>query len=157
MTSKKLFLLTLCFIAAGILIFTSCENPSGSDGGGGGGGGGGWNDTPISSFAGTVWSDAINPESLIEFTSATQVTLTGRYWTQIKPRGVEGIHPYEVIGNYTDPLSGQTVAYNIWILIDADKRTGFEFYYYPAAGTQHQRLIVWYNGHLAQPRPFYLY
>ena len=110
--------------------------------------------------AGTLWTDYQLPESTIEFTSATSVTLTGRYWNKkLEINGgqqqinLSGPKTYEVTGN----LSGSEVEPAVWILTDSTNRKGIELYYYKADQNtgKHQRLVVYVTG-ILQPREFYL-
>ncbi|AEF80708.1 hypothetical protein [Leadbettera azotonutricia] len=148
MKSNKLFLILGVMLAAFVIVgFTAC-----SDSSDGGDSGLSYNDNPVASFAGTRWVDDILPESEILFESGNSVTLTGRYWGQIKPAGLAGTHSYETASD----LSGDKVEPAVWVLTDTTNRKGFELYYYKAGAGKHQRLVV-YVGAMLQPREFYLH
>jgi hypothetical protein len=151
MKTKILFLKPLLvFMLAVVCILTACDNGStGNEDGALS-----YNDTPVTSFAGTRWSDDLLPESTITFDTAASLTLEGRYWQQTQPGNLAGPHTYEVANN----LNGDSVEPAIWILFDSANRTGLEVLYYkadPDTG-KHQRLVVW-RPSLLQPREFYLH
>jgi hypothetical protein len=150
MNTKKLLLKTMGFIFTLFfaLGFTSCSNPAGDDTVVSSG----YNDIPVTSFAGTTWTDDLIPESTIRFVNTTQLELEGRYWEATKPGTLAGPHLYEVSNN----LSPNEVEPAIWIIIDSNNRTALEVHYYKAAGSKHQRLVVW-RPNLLQPREFYLH
>jgi hypothetical protein len=138
------------FVLLALLVFGSCDNPASSTPSGGSGD---YNDNPVASFAYTVWTDRINPLSTIEFTTSSQVTLNGRYWAQPvvhNQPSLEGTYTFE----QRDSLSGNAVEPAVIIFTNAEKQIGMELYYYKAAGTKHQRLVVYCTGF--QPREFYL-
>jgi hypothetical protein len=140
----------LVLILAAACVLAACDNGSTS----GDSGGLSYNDTPVTSFAGTRWSDDLLPESTITFDTAASLTLEGRYWQQTQPGTLAGPHPYEAAND----LAGDTVEPAIWILIDSTNRVGLEVLYYkadPDTG-KHQRLVVW-RPSLLQPREFYLH
>jgi hypothetical protein len=126
-----------------------------------GGGAASYNDTPVTSFTGTRWTDDLIPESTITFNSATGVTLEGSYWNKkLEVNGAQqqinlsGTKTYETAND----LSAAAVEPAVYILMNAGKRTGIELYYYKAdSGTgKHQRLVVYATG-ILQPREFYLH
>jgi hypothetical protein len=161
MKTKMLFVKPLLMFLLAVVFMTvaiAC-----SDDGGGGGNSGGDNlfdDTPVTSFLGTRWTDNLLPESFIDFDTATSLTLTGRYWSRAG-KEIPGPHYYEVAGNLAaaaaDPdIEGVEPA--VWIFTDLADRKGFEFYLYkakPETGKR-QRIVVYFTGHIAQPREFYL-
>jgi hypothetical protein len=120
-----------------------------------------YNDTPVTSFAGTKWSDFLIPESTIEFLNGTNVQMEGRYWkkyTEVngaqKEVDLSGVKAYDAVA----ALNAAKVEPAVYVYMDAAKHTGYEFYYYqadPATG-KHQRLVVWINNGILQPREFYL-
>jgi hypothetical protein len=135
---------------AAVCVLAACDNGNT----GGDDGGLSYNDTPVTSFAGTRWSDDLLPESTITFESANNLTLEGRYWQQTQPGTLAGPHAYETAGD----LTGDAVEPAVWILFDATNRIGLEVFYYkadPDTG-KHQRLVVW-RPSLLQPREFYLH
>jgi hypothetical protein len=150
MKTNLLFLKPLpVLMLAAVCVFAACDNGSTDSVGGLS-----YNDTPVTSFNGTRWSDDLLPESTITFDSATSLTLEGRYWQQTQPGTLAGPHAYE----FADDLSGDAVEPAVWILIDSANRTGLEVLYYkadPDTG-KHQRLVVW-RPSLLQPREFYLH
>ncbi|MDR2094351.1 MAG: hypothetical protein LBP76_02395 [Treponema sp.] len=150
MKTKTAFLKPLpVLILAAICVLAACDNGSTGDGGELG-----YNDTPVTSFAGTRWSDDLLPESTITFDTAASLTLEGRYWQQTQPGTLAGPHSYEA----ADDLGAAAVEPAIWILVDSGNRVGLEVLYYkadPDTG-KHQRLVVWRPG-LLQPREFYLH
>jgi hypothetical protein len=159
MTTQKRLLRESVFLLAGMLalVFVSCSDPTSS--GSGGGWTGEYNDTPITSFVGTTWSDGLIPESTIEFINANQVVLTGRYWEAVSGQnmGVHGTHLYEVSELFPD----DKVEPGVIVIMDTSKRTGFEFWYYRAmtganSAEKHQRLVIYLTQHLLQPREFFL-
>jgi hypothetical protein len=151
MKTNKLFVKALGILAVGALIlaFTACDDTSSNSGGESS-----YNDTPVTTLVGTRWTDGLLPESTIEFTTATAVELTGRYFEQI-PAFV-GAKTCEIAAS----LSGDKVEPAVLVIINADKRTGFEIDLFQASKTdtveKHQRLVVWTGGRLLQPREFYL-
>jgi hypothetical protein len=118
-----------------------------------------YNDTAVTSFIGTYWTDNLVPESRIEFTTASQVELIGRYWK--KRIGIQGMAEVDMSGVRTyevaNDLSSPAVEPAVFVLMDAVKRTGIELYLYKADTNtgKHQRLVVYRDG-ILQPREFYL-
>jgi hypothetical protein len=103
-------------------------------------------------FSGTKWTDGLLPESTLDFTSVSSVTLEGRYWSQHNGPNKIGdtVHPYEVAND----LTGAVVEPAIWVILNTGNRTGFELYYYQAAHGKNRHLVAYVNG--LQPREFYM-
>jgi hypothetical protein len=150
MKTNMLFLKPLLVLMlAAACVLAACNNGTTDNGGELS-----YNDTPVTSFTGTRWSDDLLPESTITFDSAASLTLEGRYWQQTQPGTLAGPHAYEVAND----LSGDSVEPAVWIITDSVNRIGLEVFYYkadPDTG-KHQRLVVW-RPSLLQPREFYLH
>ena len=161
MKTKILFLKPLLMLVLTVVFMTATIACSLDDDGGGLGGGDDlFDDTPVTSFLGTRWTDNLLPESFIDFDTSTSLTLTGRYWSRAGSE-IPGPHYYEVANNLAaaaaDPgIEGVEPA--VWIFTDTVNRKGFEFYLYKAKPEKEkrQRIVVYFTGHIAQPREFYL-
>jgi hypothetical protein len=152
--------LLFALLAAGFVgvFFLACQNPV--NGGGTGGG---------DLIANSSWSDALNPETTIEF-SANQVTLGGGlatgaaknwYWGAMDGQtypfdlveGAENIRALldQVEDNWgTDYTTLPNAVIVVWT--ESVKNIGFQLHYYAAgAGKNYERLICWGIG---QPHEF---
>jgi hypothetical protein len=159
MKRQRLFLKLAGLALVGVLaaVFTACPTEAETKGTAAGLG---YNDTPLTAFTGTRWTDDLIPESTIEFTSTTSVTLDGRYWDKkLEINGAQatitlsGTRGYEVAND----LSAAAVEPAVYILWDTNRK-GIELYYYKSDTTtgKHQRLVVYLNS-ILQPREFYLH
>jgi hypothetical protein len=161
MKTKILFFKPLLMLLLAVVFMTAVIACSNDNGGGGDGDGDNlFNDTPVVSFLGTRWTDNLLPESFIDFDTPTSLTLTGRYWSRAGSE-IPGPHYYEVANNLASAAADpniEGVEPAVWIFTDTVNRKGFEFYLYkakPETGKR-QRIVVYFTGHIAQPREFYL-
>jgi hypothetical protein len=154
MKTNKLFLV-LGVVLTGFLFaaLSGCDNTTDPPPAGGVT----YDDTAVTAFSGTLWTDGLLPESTIDFTSPTSVDLTGKYFEQHNgPTGLTtlaGTRTYQAVSN----LSAVAVepAVQVYVSQTADYSIGFQLYYYQAdtATGKHQRLVVYCAG--LQPREFY--